>query len=143
MYSKIASYKIHLYKNLYKNQEMIKKVQKFLKQEKVSESLQQQVLEQLEYRWKRNKTLELNNTLNKFHPILYEDVVFAMFENTLENLPMFANVENPFLRIFSNIIQEKCYLRKEVIFRNDDIVSEICIIESGTVSVFDCYKFPK
>ncbi|XP_044258067.1 uncharacterized protein LOC123007093 isoform X2 [Tribolium madens] len=136
VYAKIASYKTHWYTNLFKTQEMINELKKFLVQENVPKILQMQVIQQLEYRWKRKK-LEPDTTLAKFHPALHEDLVYVMFENVLQNVPIFSNIDKSFLRLFGRIVKEQCFLHQEVVFRADDIVSELYIIERGTVKIVD------
>ena len=133
IYAKISSHKAHWYNLLFKNQETVAELHKFMMEEQVQDKLQHQVIERFEYRWKRCKGVEPNKILTKLHPLLYQDIVYSMFENTLVNVPIFENVDKVFLRVFGRIIKERYYLRQETIYKTDDVISDLCIIERGVV----------
>ncbi|XP_015840575.2 uncharacterized protein LOC100141648 [Tribolium castaneum] len=136
VYAKIASYKTHWNSILFKTHETMNELKKFMVQENVTKNLQMQIVQQLEYRWKRNK-LEPNTALAKFHPNLYEDCVYAMFDSIFESVPVFSNIDKSFLRLLGTIVKEQCFRHHEVIFRADDIVSELFILERGTIKIVE------
>lgn len=137
IYIKMASFEAYWFHLQFQEQEKIVEMKLYMAEEAVNEKLQKQVIERLEYQWKRNQGVQLDKILTKTHPVLCQDTMYTMYENTLKKVPYFENLERGFLRIFGRLIREKCYLRKEKILSVDDIVSDFWIIERGVVNMLN------
>lgn len=98
--------------------------------------MHRKMIDHFEYNWQRTHGMKSSSTLKKFHLALREDAVLYLYEQTLQQVPVFFDQSRSFYRLVGLNIDEMYFLSNYTIIRINDIVSNVYIVHKGEVSVY-------
>lgn len=85
--------------------------------------------------WKRTHGMKASYVLKQCHPALQEDCVLCLYEQTLAQVPMFADLNKSFYRLIGTHLEEAYFLRDSTIIKLNDIINFMYIIHKGEVAI--------
>lgn len=85
--------------------------------------------------WQKTHGLTGNFILEKCHMALRQDAVLSLYEQTLLEVPVFADLGRSFFRLCGIQLHEDYLLKDELVIRLNDIIDIIYIIHKGEAVV--------
>lgn len=79
--------------------------------------------------------MKAGNILMQCHTALKEDCGLALYEQTLNQIPVFTDADVSFYRILSTNLTDNYFLKGSTIIKLNDIISMTYIVHKGEVSV--------
>lgn len=131
----IVSSNISIHNNIVYYREMMNELTSYMRAENVNKDLQKSLINHFEYEWKRSAGYHPQKVFEKLNSALMEDSVWYLYRQTFRAVPLFAHVEERFLRVMGKHMEEVYFLRGSTIVRSGDIQSYIYIIYRGKVNV--------
>ncbi|XP_071050817.1 uncharacterized protein [Onthophagus taurus] len=106
-----------------------------LKNEKVNSAVTFNVIEHLQYYWRRTNGYEIYDLVSPLNSSLREDTMLCLYESTLRHVPLFENLDHAFFRVFGKELKEKYFMEGDIVLGSNDIVQDIHIIHKGAVEI--------
>lgn len=107
----------------------------FMKRQNVSPELTKMINNHFLQKWKRTGGIMPMEVLDDVHSTLMEDAVQIMYEETLRIVPLFAFMDKPFFRILALHLENRHYVKGEVIVQCNYITRNIYILHRGKVQI--------
>ncbi|XP_070566365.1 uncharacterized protein [Ptychodera flava] len=116
-------------------QEKLTAIKSFMKDQDMDYELRQRVVSFYEYLWMRTKGVDPDSLFDGLPLSLKADVTLSLYQEIINQVPLFQNTEIGFQKMLSMCIKPTMYLAKEYIVRKHDIGSEMFFIHRGVVEV--------
>ncbi|CAH1119872.1 unnamed protein product [Phaedon cochleariae] len=118
--------------------ESVGQLMKFFNSKKLSSELRKKAFRHFKLTWERTGAQG-----DRFHSIqkmqaevpLLNDILLNYYQNILEEVPLFYDLDTNLLRLFVDKIQVKHFRKGQIIVRPKDLIHEIFIVASGQIEV--------
>ncbi|PIK48172.1 tetrameric potassium-selective cyclic nucleotide gated channel [Apostichopus japonicus] len=116
-------------------QEKLTAIGQYLKDNQVEKGLAQRVLDYYNYMWLRTKGVDTDSLFDGLPLSLKADVSLSLYQDMINNVPLFQNTEVGFQKMLAMCIKPDYYLSKEYIVKKHDFGKEMFFIHRGVVDV--------
>lgn len=123
-------------------QQKLDTINRFLKEQNVTPSLEKRVKGFYEFLWSRNKGVDLENLFQGLPISLQADITLSLYKDIIESVPLFQGTELGFTKMLSLYIQPLLVPKGEYIVRKGDIGEEMFFINKGVVEVVSEHEVP-
>ncbi|XP_057661480.1 uncharacterized protein LOC130897022 [Diorhabda carinulata] len=118
--------------------ENVNNLSRFLDKNNIHFALKTQVMNQFDLIWNRSKGFNINAHENVYNEAYFRDVLLMQRNRVLQNsIPIFPNLGENYLKIIFGHFKVIFIQKGDSIIRYKDIISDIFIIVSGQVDIFD------
>jgi CRP-like cAMP-binding protein len=118
-------------------EEKLSAIKGYMREKNLMSVMQTRVVNYFEYLWSRNKGMDRSGLFQDMPQCMHSEVTLSASEHLLRRVPIFADIETPFLRNLSVIIQPLIFLPGEYIVKKGDIGFGLYLIHHGKVELVD------
>ncbi|XP_065170271.1 uncharacterized protein [Atheta coriaria] len=117
-------------------QQMMRHLERFLEsEEQIDANIKKKFKDNAIYFWRINRGVDTTGLLARLHTTLLQDTLCYLYEDVLEQVPLFRNIERAFLRILVLIAKPVHFMPQQVIINQEDICEHFYIVFDGMVHI--------
>ncbi|KPI98488.1 Potassium voltage-gated channel subfamily H member 1 [Papilio xuthus] len=133
---RIISIRSNVNKPLAAFQQHMKDMSAFMHRENLSPDLQKDVRAYYAYNWDKMGGLDYRTVLKLCDQItLRTDAILDIYGSTFAMCPILGQCDKSLLRIIGRAVHSVHFLKHTVIVEKDDVIKDICFVDSGSVEL--------